>query len=174
MWIEINCAHTFSHSPPIRTREARRREHCLASHFLIQQIGPVYQLRGVRDFHLYSTRRSVCVCSYIWQLIQHTLFIYLARERWCIAYCLSQVGPGGHLPHCRLRGFMHGVISRRHFHVAAAGVCDRFHHLDESVLMNILIISLNARACWVSSFPPFSEINLEKVRLSRESTPAGP
>lgn len=41
-------------------------------------------------------------------------------------------------------------------------MCDRFHHLDRSVLMNILIISLNARACWVSSRPPFPEINMGK------------
>lgn len=54
------------------------------------------------------------------------------------------------------------AISHRRIHVGAAGVCDRFHHLDASVLMNILITSLNARACWVSSRPPFLEINMEK------------
>ncbi len=54
------------------------------------------------------------------------------------------------------------VVSHRRFHVGAAGVCDRLHHLDGSVLMNILIISLNARACWVLSRPPFPEINMEK------------
>ncbi len=43
-----------------------------------------------------------------------------------------------------------------------AGVCDRFCHLDRSVLMNILIMPERARACWVSSRPPFPEINMGK------------
>lgn len=54
------------------------------------------------------------------------------------------------------------IISHRCFRVEAAGVRDRLHHLDRSVLMNILIILLNARACWVSSRLPFSEINMKE------------
>lgn len=66
------------------------------------------------------------------------------------------------LSRARMHPRTRGVISHRRFHVGAAGVCDRFHHLDESVLMNILIIPPNARACWVSSRPPFPEINMEE------------
>lgn len=45
---------------------------------------------------------------------------------------------------------------RRFSHPGAAGVCDGFHHLDGSVLMNILIVSSGARACWASSRSAFS------------------
>lgn len=116
----------------------------------------------MRDFHLFSRGWSVCV--YIWQLIQPTLFIYLAQERW--HRILFVTGGARWSPPDCVRACADlcicSVISHRRFHVGAAGVCDRFHHLDGSVLMNILIISLNARACWVSSRPPFPEINMEK------------
>lgn len=88
--------------------------------------------------------------------LTHCLFTW--HERGDIAYCLSQVGPGGQrrsecgtFVRARIDLCVGSVISRRRFHVGAAGVCDRFHHLDGSVLMNILIISRSARACWVSS-----------------------
>lgn len=65
--------------------------------------------------------------------------------------------------------FYHGCVSMW----AQQGVCDRFHHLDGSVLMNILTIALNAKACWESSRPPSPQINMEKALLKRDGTPAG-
>lgn len=132
--------------------------HCLASQVLIQQIGHVYRLKGVRDFHLFS--RGWSVCTHIWWLIQqsrHCLFTW--HKRGDIAYCLSQVGPGGHRPDCCAR-WIHTLRRASYltdrFHVGSAGVCDRFNHLDDSVLMNILIISHERQNLLsVVSSPPF-------------------
>lgn len=64
------------------------------------------------------------------------------------------------------------IISPRQFSAGTAGVCDRFHHLDRSVLMNILITSANARACWVSS-SAFPGDKYGKMWMNMESAPAG-
>lgn len=117
------------------------------------------------------------MCVYTTMDLTHCLFTW--HERGDIAYCLSQVGPGGQrrsecgtFVRARIDLCVGSVISRRRFHVGAAGVCDRFHHLDGSVLMNILIISLNARACWVSS-SAFPKDKYGRALLKWESTPAG-
>lgn len=85
-------------------------------------------------------------------------FFYLAQERWCISYCSSPAGPGGRRPICSpASSYLKGVSMR-----AQQVPRDRFHHLDGEVLMNILIISLNARPCWASRHVLFLEINMEK------------
>ena len=92
LWIELNWAHTFSCGLSSYEEKPGSSSHCFAFQILIQQIGHVYQPKGVRDFHLFSRGWSVCGCT--WQIIKQTLFIYLA-QRGDITYCLLQVGPGG-------------------------------------------------------------------------------
>lgn len=92
------------------------------------------------------------------------MFIYLAQELLFVTGVVTaRVG------FVRLPRHISGALSN----ACAAGVRDRFQHLDGSVLMNILIISLNAGACWVAARPPLPEINMGTTRLRRESTPAG-
>lgn len=109
----------------------------------------VYQLRGVRDFS-FMQPRVVCLCVYM--TINSTVYFTWHKRGEKLRIVCHRWGQVV---------FASVVIFQWRFHVGAAGVCDRFHHLDILVLMNILIISRNARACWVSSHTPLPEVNME-------------
>ena len=121
----------------------------------VQQIECVCQLRGVRDFS-FMQQRVVCLCVYRAINMMH-IVCFTWQKRGDIAGNATTWTRWS--PHDL---FTCVDISQRCFHMGSVGVCDRFHHLEGWVLINILIISPNASACRASSRPPFPEINMEK------------
>lgn len=129
--------------------------------------------KGVRDFH--SSSRGWSVYVNIWQLIQHTLFIYLAPERWhCILFVTGGARWSPPDSCVCVRGFMHPGRhiseefpcgrSRGAWQISSPGrigVNEHFNHLAECQSLLGFI---------TSAFP---RDKYGKARLRRESTPAG-
>lgn len=116
--------------------------HCLAALVSIQQIGHVYQHRGVREF-LFMQHRVVCLC--LTMAINRTHTVYFTwHEKGDIADIVRH--RQGQVATTRFThlwsSYFRGVYVR-----SQQGCGGGFPHLDGLVLMNILIISPIARTC---------------------------
>lgn len=80
MWIEINCAHTFSHSPPITTREAGRRRSLFSLSFLNPTDWACLPAQRCERLS-FIQHRAVCLCVFLYMTINPTHTVYLPGTR---------------------------------------------------------------------------------------------